>query len=620
MSSASDPQAAAQALLQNPQFVQLFEKVMSGGGSGDDKDFLKSMPKEGDPKRQEWLEKLQERLHQETMAQAKSELEQVHTDSNGQWMYVLPEPGFCIKCRAAGGSKIFINIAQHSRIGEPTPIASGRNEAGEEESRFRVPLSCGQARPDKDKGGKPCKVYDVIVNTTTMKRCSEEHEFRRFVAALCMQWIQQKYEPTLNVDEFTNLNFKAKGTLEPQRIRLSTASKATNAMGDEIKLPSSSNAPTVPSQVGGQGGTGKLIEELDAMGADKSNLPSSDGDAKKVVLTSEVAAASSSSPSPQASSPNKPSVVEVVKDGAYDWTTHAKPTLNPMFKEAVPARYHVKLYIPTVQTIKEVNVHMTSKRVECYYVDEEVSTTDPFLSVVFDYPVSEDLEEAKFIKKKSILKLTARVVLPDETQAPKTKPVRDAEEEEEEERRLEEEKRQKAWETEKAKADRIRQNEENIMKERRSYVENLSALQAGDIPPAIKEDIDAMPKEQLPLMLQRLEGRVRKGDSLDVMLEKLPGEVIDCICDYLRSRLSLEPRNKKKVKFSDNVDVVAPDASSPAAADGEKKSAAPIRKNKEEYSKPDEETDDSRTYNYAKRSMKLFGVEFHNRYLFALDS
>eukprot|EP00796_Vickermania_ingenoplastis_P006138 gene6138-4418_t len=587
----SDPQEAAQALLQNAQFLQMFEKVMGDSGSDKDKEFFKSMPKEGDPKRDEWLKELQERLHKETISQATKELEQVHTDSNGQWMYVLPQPGFCIKCKAAGGSKIFINIAQHDRIAEPTPMDAGRNEAGEEETRFRVPLSCGQARPDKDKSGKPCKVYDVIVNTGTMKRCSEDHEFRRFVAALCMQWIQQKYEPTMNIDEFGNLNFKAKGKLEPQRIRLSSTPKATNAMGDEIKLPTAPNAGSAPSQVGGTSGTGKLIEELEL--TDRSTLPNGE---KKVVLASEATAAAV----PDGAAGNSPAVLEVTKEGSYDWSKHAKPTLNPLFREPVPALYHVKLYIPTVHTIKEVNVRMTPKRIECYYVDEEADTTEPFLSVVFDYPVSDELESAKFIRKKYLLKLSVRVELPDETQEPRTKPSRDAVEEEEEEKRKAEAERQKRFEEERLKAERIKKAEEDVMNERKSFVENLSALQAGDIPPAIKEDVDAMPKDQLPIMLQRLENGIRKNDSLDVMLEKLPSEVITCICDYIREKLSLEPKRKsKQVRFNDAVDATAV---------------------KKKETKPDEESDDTRTYNYAKRAEKLFGIELRNRYVFALDS
>lgn len=638
----SSAEEAAKQLLGNTQFLQLFQKVLSENGTKDDQDYLTSIPKEGDPKRAEWLQHLQEKLHKETMREAKKELEQVHSDSNGQWMYVLPNPGFCIKCRAAGGSKIFINIAHHSRIGEPMPMPPEKGENGELETRFRVPLSCGQARPDKDKSGKPCKVYDVIVNTVTMKRCNEEHEFRRFVAALCMQWIQQKYEPTLNVEEFGNLNFKVKGVMEPQRIRLSGTPKEANAMQDEIKLPSSKSSPSFTSVPLGVSGTGKLIEELDDTGGNKQGNKARE---KKVYFTNEVpttATPDASANKLSSHSPEKvstfPSVILIQKEGLYDWSTHAKPMLNPMFKEPVPSLYKLQLHIPNVRSIKEVNVQMTAKKLECYYTDQDPDVEDPFLTVIFDYPVNEEPEEAKFICSKSILKLTARVMLPDETQEPRTKPSRDAEEEEKEENEREAKKRKAQYLLEKAKADRLLEQEEKVMKERKNMVENLAALQTGSIPPAVKEDIDGIPKEQLPLMLHRLESGKKMGDSIDVLLEKLPSEVNHSICDYIRGKLSLEPQQKaeqKRVHFSDENPCVSSSqnciekaatesASPPVSVDVYSQHSTDLSKRDASGSMTEnnneDETADFRTYNYAKRSKKLFGIEFHNRYLFALDS
>lgn len=634
---ASSPQEAAKSLMKNTQFLQLFQKVLSGNGSKEDQDYFASMPKEGDPKREEWLRQLQQKLHKETMQEAKKELEQVHSDSNGQWMYVLPNPGFCIKCRAAGGSKIFINIAHHSRIGEPVPMEHGKSEGGEQETRFRVPLSCGQARPEKDKSGKPCKVYDVIVNTLTMTRCTEEHEFRRFVAALCMQWIQQKYEPTLNIDEFGNLNFKVKGVMEPQRIRLSTVPKEANALQNEIKLPATTKSPSAPSLPSGVSGTGKLIEELRDIGENK--LEGTEVE-KKVFLTSETlncgdstSFGSTSLASASGSAGKVPRVLCIQKDSQYDWTTHAKPALNPLFKEAVPARYMLQLYIPTVQSIKEVSVVMTSKKLECYYVDQDPDGEEPFLTVVFDYPVNDDPEEAKFIRAKHILKLTARVVLPDETLEPRTKPARDAEEEEREEVRKRDEQRKEQYNMEKARADRLKEEEEIVMRTRRSMVENLAALQGGSIPPALKQNLDEMPQDHLSIMLCRLESGTQQGDQVDQLIQKLPQEVKDSICDYIRDKLSLEPRRKNELKMApssqrkDNIAPLPVNESKRLSSEAEGK----IKENSIETTLQEvpeaivegineEDGADLRTYNYAKRSEELFGIEFHNRYLFALDS
>ncbi|KAG5467019.1 hypothetical protein LSCM1_01198 [Leishmania martiniquensis] len=627
-----NPNDAAEKLLQNPRFLELFQRALGGGGhrdGGDVGDTLKSMPKEGDPKREEWLRALQARLQQETEKEVKKDLEQVHSDEHGQWMFVMPEPGFCIKTSVAGGSKVFLNICQHARIGEPVPMELDTGDAGQQdpaEMRYRVPISCGQARPDRDKKGKPCKVYDVIVNPSTVRRCGEDHEFRRFVAALCMQWIKQKSEPTLNADEFRNLNFKCKGTLEPQRIRLSTQQKERNAMGDEIRLPTASDTATAPSQVAGSQGNGKLIEEM---------LPSAD------------ASAGSSTGAAPASTPG-PTVKEVRAEGMYSWTSHKRPASNPYFKENVPAFFAVTLHLPGVQTIREVDVRISHRRVDCYYIDEVVEEQEqkeeaaassggcrcavtasnkdfgasPFLSATLDYPVSDDVVEAKYVRKTSLLKLKLEVKLPDETQSPVTRPERDVTEVEEEERQRENAEREKKWAAAKEKHERQQQEEAAVMAERRSCVENLTAVQSGDIPPIIRTEVDQMPREQLPCMLHRLEGRIRKGDSVDALLEKLPDPVLDALIDYIREKLSLLPRERKTTDskgddkaaslFSSHEAHSALDVP-PSVSNASGAEVSNKRATAESYPRPMEE------FNVTKQSEELFGVAFHNRYLFALD-
>ncbi|KPA86527.1 hypothetical protein ABB37_00673 [Leptomonas pyrrhocoris] len=610
-----DPNAAAQQLLQNQKFVELFQRALGEPGKGDGsrgggaESFLASMPKEGDPKREAWLRSLQARLQAETANEAKKDLEQVHSDENGQWMFVLPEPGFCFKTNVAGGSKVFINVCQHARIAEPVPMEPA---AGEDDSevRYRIPISCGQARPDKDKGGKPCKVYDVIVNPTTIARCGEDNEFRRFVAALCMQWIKQKSEPTLNADEFRNLNFKCKGTLEPQRIRLSATPKDPNAMGDEIKLPSSSGGATAPSQINGTRGTGKMVQEVEQPNAgnravdEQQTSGPSDGLPQNSVTASPSSAVAA--------------VKSVVADGAYDWTTHKKAALNPYFKESVPARYVVSLFLPGVQTIAEVDVRIHRRQIQCFYIDEvmenkegEGGTTttpaSPFLTATLDYPVSDDALEAKYIRKTHMLRLRVAVSLPDETQAAVTKPERDVTELEDEERRRAQEARERQWAAAKAQREKQEKDEAAVMEERKSYVENLSAVQAGDIPPVVREEVDQMPREQLPAMLHRLEGRLRKGDSIDVLLDKLPAPMLDALIDYIREKLSLEPRPKPAPKNSGEASTIdAPAASKGSGPAKSTTAAAPPPPSSQEF-------------NATKQSETLFGVAFHNRYLFALD-
>ncbi|GET92951.1 hypothetical protein, conserved [Leishmania tarentolae] len=618
-----NPNDAAQQLLQNQKFLELFQRALgSGGGDGDRdvSDMLKSMPMEGDPKREEWLRTLQSRLQEEAAREAKKDLEQVHSDEHGQWMFILPDPGFCIKTNVAGGAKVFINVCQHVRIGEPVPMEPENGSAGDAdtaEMRYRIPISCGQARPDQDKGGKPCKVYDVIVNPSTIERCGKDHEFRRFVAALCMQWIKQKSEPTLNADEFRNLNFKCKGTLEPQRIRLSAQPKECNAMGDEIRLPTAAGSATAPSQVSGSHGKGKLIEEV---------IPPTSTNTGPSATSTETLTPGTAALKPE------PAVKDVRAEGVYSWALHKKPASNPYFKENVPAHFSITLYLPGVQTIREVDVRIGHRRVECFYIDEVIdaeegatpnkeSGASAFLSLTLDYPVSDEVVEAKYVRKTSLLKLKLAVQLPDETQAPATQPDRDVTEIEMEEQQREREAREKEWAAIKARNERQEQEEAAVMAERRSYVENLSAVKSGDIPPIIRDEVDQMPLEQLPGMLHRLEGRIRKGDSVDTLLEKLPEPMLNALIDYICEKLSLEPRQRNASATTGERNAASPSPSHELKTT----SGAPLVKAKaaepEDTNKmPSTESHSAmQVFNATKQCESLFGVEFHNRYLFALD-
>ncbi|EPY26618.1 hypothetical protein AGDE_11177 [Angomonas deanei] len=437
------------------------------------------------------------------------------------------------------------------------PIQS--SAAKDDEIQFRIPLSCGQAKISKDKSNNECKVYDVVVSPKAIEKCKEDNEFRRFLVAVSMNWIQQKYEPTLNDEEFKNLNFKVKGGLEVQRVRLTrpgTGKDNKNAMGDEIKLPTGNEGGTAPTSRGPIAND-KLIEEV--------------------------------------VEPTVASIVKLEAKGSYDWSTHKSPTQNIFFKENVPKEYYVELLLPTIQTISEAEVIVTRKTVEIYSVDKEEGE-EPLLRVVLDYPIDEDLQNAKFIRKKNLLKATITVKLPDETQPPESARSRDVVELEEEADRAAAALREEKYKQDLEKQRKIQEEEEEVLRQRRELVKNLSAVQEGELPPSLLEEIDAIPREQLVPFLHRLEHKVRKGDSLDTLMEKMPEETLWAVTNYIRKKLNLEPvvkqdkAPKKKVTFSDS-------------AEKEGHAAA----------------DSTVEYNNSKKSDLLFGISFQNRYLFTLD-
>lgn len=551
-------------LMKDPKFMEMFQRAL-----GDDK-----IPDEKDPNRDKWLKDMQEKLSREAQKEAKQQLETPVSDKDGQWMYIIPEPGFCIKCSGSRGSKIFINICKHERIAEPIPLEPDEQE--DDAIKFKIPLSCGQARLDNDKAGKPCKVFDVIVNPNTIQRCADDSEFRRFVAALCMTWIKQKSEPELNADEFKNVNFKCKGVPEAQRIRLSAAPKPSNALGDEIQLPSKGHA-TAPAQPGGRG-DGPLVQEID------SSAPKSGAEKQAPTYT-------------------------IKPEGTYDWARHAKAARHPNFRDNVPKEFVVQIVIPGITTIKEVVVQVVRGRsLELSYVDDEEK---PFLQVPLPFRVLEDPAAAKFIKSKFELRLTLEVSLPDESDIQnKTKPSRDAVEEEEEEQRKAEAESEKRLKEQRERYARKQKEEESVMNQRKEYVENINAMQEGVIPPVIREEFEAMNPEQQQAMLMRIEGKIKRGDSVDQLLEKLPEDVLGSICKFLRGKLGLEQRTEpKKKSIADEKKVRFEE---PPAGDD---------KNSNAWTKQLESDNTSTNveYNFAKKAETLFGVEMNNRYLFALD-
>lgn len=569
---AADPNAMAAELLKNPQFLEMFQKAMGDGGK---------IPDEKDPGREQWLRNMQARLAEEQSKEAKKRIEEPVTDAEGQWMWIVPEPGFCIKCATTTGDKVFINICKHPKIAEPIPLEP--EETDESDTiKFKIPLSCGQVRFDTDKSGKPCKVYDVVVNPNTVTRCGEDSEFRRFLAALSMTWIKQKSEPHLDADEFKNINIKVKGKPDLQRIRLSDGPRAANALNDELKLPSAAASASAPAAKGGAGGR-KLVQEIEP----ETAAPAAGGGAstgKKSVSFQDPAA-------PR---------VAFTAEGAYDWSAHAKPGRHPHFREQVPESFALEAFIP-VQTIKEVDVRVLGKRVDFFYVDNEDGR--PFMTCALPYHVDEDPVAAKFVRKTQTLSLRLKVRLPDEVAQEKTNVVRCAVDEEEEERRKRAEAEEAALKEQREKYDRIKAEEQRVMAQRRELVENLNAMSAGEVPPALRSELDGMPNEQLHGMLVRIEGRIKRGDSVDALIERLPPDALDSIADYIRAKLGLEAAKRAPPP--------PPKPAKPAAvvAAEEKGLMAPV----------EDEGAATVEFNFAKKAEQLCGVLMNNRYLFALD-
>ncbi len=82
---------------------------------------------------------------------------------------VTPEAGMCVKTRNIAGQKVFVNVCKINEIPPARPISEEqlRSVIAEEDyaSDFRVPMSLGAPREEKDKSGGPCHCADVAVNS-----------------------------------------------------------------------------------------------------------------------------------------------------------------------------------------------------------------------------------------------------------------------------------------------------------------------------------------------------------------------------------------------------------------------------------------------------------------------
>ena len=81
---------------------------------------------------------------------------------------VVPKPGLCVKTRNDRGVKFFVNICKLSEVPAPPPMEEKELErmiAEEDYSNlWRVPMSLGEPRKEKDKSGGECWAAEVAIN------------------------------------------------------------------------------------------------------------------------------------------------------------------------------------------------------------------------------------------------------------------------------------------------------------------------------------------------------------------------------------------------------------------------------------------------------------------------
>eukprot|EP01059_Diplonema_ambulator_P013840 TRINITY_DN24509_c0_g1_i1.p1 TRINITY_DN24509_c0_g1~~TRINITY_DN24509_c0_g1_i1.p1 ORF type:complete len:579 (+),score=133.05 TRINITY_DN24509_c0_g1_i1:24-1739(+) len=566
--SEDDIARISQDCLKDTDFIKKFQEAVGG----------KDIPDaEKDPEgHAKFLSEIQGRMIEMAMKEKEGE---VFSDDEGTWGYTLPVGVFCIKATdESGRKKIFINVCKSEAIQEPMPMTTAESEESGIENKdlqFRVPISIGPCRVDKDKAGHPAAVYDIAVNPLTLDKCSQDPEFKRLVCAMCLYGLKQKHEPDLNADQYKQPNLKCKGQPVVQRVRLTRAA-ASNAFNNEIRTPDTTKGKSAGIEVIGErkavpGEGTNVFYESTKVGDDEEEAEEEVSGGREV---------------------------DRLNEGSYDWSVHKKPELNAYWRARtdVPAEITLKIHLPEVShTIAECYVDVTPTKVSIYACDDD-DHEKPYFTEELRFPIDDEAVTAKFGKKKKMLELKLKVKLPDEiTQKEALQKATREEEEKElqaEEARIKQE--QDEFRRLKEKNDRVRKEEEAQQEFNKKLVETAKAMQSGALPPELKDMIDTLPPEEAKTLLGRLMDGRKRGDSVDGLLEKLPPEAVSHMVDAIREKLGLAPPPVKQ-KEDGKVEV---DKKQLADADAE---------------------DEEHTFGFHKMSKKLFGVDVANRFLFALD-
>jgi len=137
---------------------------------------------------------------------------------------VTPKPGFCIKTKDIIGEKVFLNLCCSEELPVPADVTDEKLLEileSDDPTEFRIPLSLGEPHMEKDKSGKACTVYDVMVNPSLFAKVEKSELYRTFLVTVMMEGLEDKYSIGLNKQEWIVLkNKKYLGTLKETNIRV----------------------------------------------------------------------------------------------------------------------------------------------------------------------------------------------------------------------------------------------------------------------------------------------------------------------------------------------------------------------------------------------------------------
>ncbi|CAG9773136.1 unnamed protein product [Ceutorhynchus assimilis] len=149
---------------------------------------------------------------------------------------VRPHPGLCLKTRELNtDKKVFINICTTDAIPPPkdiTELELVRVIKSDDADTFKVPMSIGEVRTEKDKKGNEAKAVDIAINTTFFRKVRDNCIFRNFVVEVMSQGISQKHGLECASEKIIFNNRKAFGTLQTHCIQQREIDEKMGKSGD----------------------------------------------------------------------------------------------------------------------------------------------------------------------------------------------------------------------------------------------------------------------------------------------------------------------------------------------------------------------------------------------------
>jgi len=140
---------------------------------------------------------------------------------------VTPTPGMCVKTKNVNSEKVFINLCKILEIPPAPPLSEEKLKeiiASEDyNADFRVPMSLGAPREEKDKSGGKCLASDVAINSIWYEETMVNSiAFTTFVINVAMEGLCEKYGDEVNLDRQNWVILKNKkylGTLQRHHIQ-----------------------------------------------------------------------------------------------------------------------------------------------------------------------------------------------------------------------------------------------------------------------------------------------------------------------------------------------------------------------------------------------------------------